>query len=258
MIDTFDEVWLVDWNTEEGKPPLLYDIADNVEFQGNLHHIVVAPEAAKVLTRYDVKAQKVCEVLARNIGIRRATGDWIVSTNIDIISPERDTLERKFVTLDKNTFYTLSRRGVSPDRVEKYPFSEWRVARKEFTDSIPERDFPEKTVKEDNYSIINCCGDFQIAHRDTWNEIRGFEESLVGPLSADTNVQKKAVMHGFGLIAMFEPPIFHIDHGKGGGGFLDGISPVCNNPYEAITNANRTKNEDTWGFTQVNIEWEVL
>ena len=41
-----------------------------------------------------IHAQVCCETLARNIGIRRATGDYIVSTNIDVIAPRRDQLEQ--------------------------------------------------------------------------------------------------------------------------------------------------------------------
>lgn len=259
MINTFDEVWLIDWNTPKEQSPLLYDIQEDIEFKGNLNHIVIPPDAVRILTRYDKNAQAVCEVLARNIGIRRATGDWIVSTNIDVIAPAKEELIDAIESrLDSNTFYTLSRRGTDPKLLEGFTPKDWEAARAHLTELLPERHFPEKTVEGDNYSIINCCGDFQIAHRDLWHEIRGMEESLVYCLYTDTNVQKKAVMHGYGLKAIYNPPIFHIDHGKGGGGFLDGINLVCNNMQEAIVDANKTTNEETWGFSNVEMEWEVV
>jgi hypothetical protein len=56
----------------------------------------------------------------------------------------------------------------------------------------------------DKWSIINCCGDFQLAHRDLWNKIKGFEEKMTYACFQDTNVQKKATLEGGNLIAHFE------------------------------------------------------
>jgi len=94
-----------------------------------------------------------------------------------------------------------------------------------------------------------------------WESIRGFEEVLIYPLYADTNVQKKAVKHGFGLKAIYNPPMFHINHGSkgwGGGGIADGVNKVGNDIYRAIVNQNQTENLDTWGFSTVEIEYEVI
>lgn len=93
LIDTFDEVILIDWNSPNNRP-LLWDIDKNIKFRGNLKHIVITPEVASMLTNEDPHAQVCCETLGRNIGIRRATGDYIVSTNIDVIAPRRDQLEK--------------------------------------------------------------------------------------------------------------------------------------------------------------------
>ena len=79
-INTYDEVIYVDWNSPTHS--LLWDIKDNLQLKGNLKHIIITPEIASILTNYNLNAQKCCEVLARNIGIRRATGDYILSTNI--------------------------------------------------------------------------------------------------------------------------------------------------------------------------------
>ena len=112
LIDTFDEVILVDWNSPNNRP-LLWDIDSNINFRGNLKHIVITPEIASMLTNNDPHAQVCNEVLGRNIGIRRATGDYIVSTNIDVIAPRRDQLEQTIQNeLNDDTFYTISRRYV--------------------------------------------------------------------------------------------------------------------------------------------------
>ena len=262
-INTYDEVIYVDWNSETRS--LLYDIKPNIKFKKNLYHFVIDPHYASLLTGKDPFAQKCCEVLARNIGLSRATGDWLISTNIDIIAPEKQKLIDKINTLDANTFYTISRRGVDLPAIKEFNlnhgFSEYAAIdhlRDFLSSNIDERRFEEKTVEGDDYSVINCCGDFQLAHRNIWHSIRGMEEDLIYPLYADTNVQKKAVMHGFGLKAIYDPPLFHINHGRGGGGFLDGINRKCNDANRAILNQTTTQNSESWGFTNIDIECELL
>ena len=263
LIDTFDEVILVDWNSPNNHP-LLWDIEKNIQGKGNLKHIVVTPEIASMLTNNDPHAQVCNEVLGRNIGIRRATGDYIVSTNIDVIAPRRDELEATIKNdLNDKTFYTISRRHTEWKDIEAFhggerKYSEWRELREHLIENSEERKYEETVVEGDNYSIINCCGDFQLAHKNVWNEIRGFEEELIYVLYSDTNVQKKALKHGFELKAIYSPALFHIYHGKGGGGFLDGINRKVNDMYRAVTAQEKTENADTWGFEPIEFEYEVL
>ena len=263
LIDTFDEVILIDWNSPNNRP-LLWDIDKNIKFRGNLKHIVITPEVASMLTNEDPHAQVCCETLGRNIGIRRATGDYIVSTNIDVIAPRRDQLEKTINNdLNTNTFYTISRRHIEWKDIEGFhggerKYGDWEELRNHLIENSEERKYEEKVVDGDDYSIVNCCGDFQLAHRDIWDEIRGFEEELIYVLYSDTNVQKKAVKHGFELKAIYSPALFHIYHGKGGGGFLDGINRKTNDPYRAIMGQEKTENADTWGFEPVEMEYELL
>ena len=165
--------------------------------------------------------------------------------------------------LNTNTFYTISRRHIEWKDIEGFhggerKYDDWEELRNHLIENSEERKYEEKVVDGDDYSIVNCCGDFQLAHRDIWNEIRGFEEELIYVLYSDTNVQKKAVKHGFELKAIYSPALFHIYHGKGGGGFLDGINRKTNDPYRAIMGQEKTENADTWGFEPVEMEYELL
>ena len=196
------------------------------------------------------------------------TSEWMVSTNIDIIAPKRNELEKTINSLDKNTFYTISRRGAEWKDILKYNngdynFKNWKNTREYLIENSEERHFDEEVMNGDNYSIINCCGDFQIAYKDVWYKIKGFEEELIYPGHADTNVQKKAVMHNCGLKALYNPAFFHINHGTGGGGFLDFDKFGQKNPryqdyFKAIILQGKTENADTWGFSNIEIEYETL
>ena len=263
-INTYDEVIYVDWNSPTHS--LLWDIKDNLQLKGNLKHIIITPEIASILTNYNPNAQKCCEVLARNIGIRRATGDYIISTNIDIIHPKREDVEKVINESDGNTMITLSRREVTWEVIKQFhggelKYDEWNQLRDFIYINSEERKFEEKTVTGDDYSIINCCGDYQLAPKHIWDDIRGFEEVLIYPLFADTNVQKKSVMHGYGLKAIYNPPMFHINHGSkgwGGGGIADGINTVQNDLYRAVHYQEKTENHEGWGFGETEIEFEIM
>ncbi len=268
MIDTFDEVFYVDWNSPPEVGSLLNVIKPNLGLKGNLKHIVITPEVASILTNNDEHAAKCCEVLGRNIGLKRATGDYLVSTNIDIIAPRRDLLEEVITSgrINDKTLYTISRRHTDLKTINEiaqfsstlYPPQLMKIVRDKLTATTEERHFDEKIVTGDDYSLINCCGDFQIAHKDIWAAIKGFEEELIYTLYSDTNLQKKALMHGYDLKALYSPALFHIDHGPGGGGFMTGINKKTNDMHRAVTFQHETQNEDTWGFSNIEIEYEVL
>lgn len=265
LIDSFDEVSYVDWGSPTHS--LIYDIGDELEFRGNLKHFVIPENIVNIISDKHPRMQKPCEVLARNIGIRRSTGDWIVSTNIDVICPSRYELYSLFESVDKNTMFTISRRGTDFNKIKEYHtqlktgntiYKDWKLIRKYLADSVGERNMTEKVTDGDDYSLINCCGDFQCAAKHVWEDIKGFEEELIYALYTDTNLQKKAKMHGYGLKALFSPPVFHIDHGPGGGGFMSGYNRTANDLGRAVRNQNKTENNDSWGFGETDIEYELL
>jgi hypothetical protein len=263
-IHTYDEVIYVDWNSPTHS--LLWDIKDNLQLKGNLKHFVITPEIASILTNNDPQAQKCCEVLGRNIGIKRAEGDWIVSTNIDVIHPKREDVENIIKINGNNNMITLSRREVTWDIIKEFhggelKYQDWELLRNHISTNSEKREVYEKIVSGDDYSLINCCGDFQFAPKHIWNDIKGFEEELIYALFSDTNVQKKASMHGYGLKAIFEPPMFHINHGSkgwGGGGIADGINKKSNDQYRAVVHQQLTENTDSWGFGDTEIEFEII
>ena len=157
-IDTYDEVFYIDWNSPTHS--LLYDIKDDINFKGNLKHIVITPKVTEILTGADPNAQVCCEVLARNIGIRRATGDWILSSNIDIIHPSREDAEEVISKMDPDTFYTISRRNIDRDIIEKHEnfwfkdgkvdYKQWKILRSYLIDNTAGHTDPEKVVEAYN------------------------------------------------------------------------------------------------------------
>jgi hypothetical protein len=266
MLETFDEVNYIDWNSPNGS--FIWDIMDKLPKTGKLKHFVLTPEVVKQLIPYQ-DASKCNETLSRNIAIRRSQADWIVSTSIDIIPPKREDLINVIKTLDKNTFYTVSRRELPLLLVEKYLLNQWRELRDEASATIPERHFPAMVTPNDRYSLINCCGDFQLAHRDVWNKIKGFEENMIYGCFSDTNVQKKAVLEGYGLEVIYNPPLFHIEHkpysinkkgervqSKESHG--ESAKTANNDPWRFVEYFEKTENTEDWGLNNIEIEFEII
>jgi len=265
MVETFDEVNYVDWNSPEGS--FMWEIEHKLSKNGKIKHYCI-PSSVVSQIIFDANAQKCNESISRNIAIRRTDADWIVSTNIDVIPPTRKEIKALIKGLNKNTFYTVSRREASKDILQT---TKSIKNLREGLINVPARHFPAKVTPNDNFSLINCCGDFQIAHRDVWNTIKGFEEEMIFACFVDTNIQKKATLNGFGLEVKYEPAVYHMEHGayftKEDGtrvkdeqntGAYKGDNKAYNDPYAWVENFNKTKNTKDWGLGNIDIEVEVI
>jgi hypothetical protein len=256
MVETFDEVWYVDWNSPEDKGSLLWKLEDRIIKQGKIKHVVIPPSIASQLTPSD--ASVVNGLIPPNLVVRRTDADWIVNTTIDIIAPKKEIFEAFLAKADKNTFYTLSRRDIEIEDVANFGFDKWREYRDILDQTTEERRLYAQVTPNDRYSIINCCGDFQLASKHVWNTIKGYEENMYYACFPDTNIQKKAVLNGFNLEAIYDVPLYHMSHlGMGN----DGSSPSkqkYNDPWKWVEYFNESENTENWGLNGVEIEYEVI
>lgn len=265
MLDTFDEVVYIDWNSD-GRS-FLYEVIDSIPKTNRLKHIVIPPEYAAMMTQYDPKAMPCLTALAANLGLRRTDAEWVVVSTTDIIPPSKEAITNFISKASKNTFYTFSRRDIEYDDVMSHK-NDIDAYIKHLNDTTSPRYFPARVTPSDDWSIINCCGDFQLATKNIWNKIRGFEEMMLYACFVDTNVQKKAVLNGFELTPIYDIPLYHMSH-KGMAN--DGSSPSkqhYNNAYEWVEYFQPhkhyndalilSKNADTWGFSNVDIEYEMI
>ena len=257
LLETFDEVVYVDWNTEHGKKILTDEL--EIKDRSKLKVITITPDKVKELTNGE-KIQPMCEVLSRNIGIRNTTGDIIVSTNIDIIAPPRNQLDLVTSNLKPMELLTITRKDIELSDMNKafntIPFRNERMSLLFGVDSIHNKlmspylemtkeiidKFPEKN-HHTLASIICGCGDFQIAHKETWYKIKGFEESMKKRQYSDTTVQYKVIMENGIVRASNFPPIYHLEHER------DNSANILN----SIDMLKFTTNSDTWGFLHENI-----
>lgn len=247
MLERYDEVILVDYGSEN---KTLLESIEGIQETGRLREIVVTAE--EVASISPSKDTRFIEVFARNIGIRRATGDFIVSTNQDIM-PECP------IGLDMDTLYTVARRNVPEpifENTKNYVslFAHLKQHKYNFQQQ------PDMVDKHGNatwdpgdiWSLVVCCGDYQIAHRQLWEKIRGFEESMIYRNYADSNLMKKGYLYG--KIKKLLLDIFHLNHPANVSTKLN----LSNDRMMYVNNFTGTRNPDTWGFSELNFKERIV
>ena len=239
LIDLYDEVIYVDYGSVK---PIFEEefFKINVKKSARLRCINVTLDNAKAIL-----SDRFIEVYARNIGIRRATCDFIVSTNQDIICDRP-------ATLDENTLYTVARYNYPihlvnglceiPQYLQELKRVKSSLSRQQ--DAVDSAGNP-IWDSGDRWSLVVSCGDYQIAHKKIWNKIRGFEESMIERCYADSNLMKKASK--FFNIKKLDLDVFHLDHP-----INVSSNYKLNDRIKYVNNFDETLNEDTWGFSTMD------
>ena len=258
LLETFDEVHYLDWNSDDNKGSVLNQIKDKLISNNRLKHYVIPASIVSQIYN-NIEGIGACiSPLIYNILLRRCDADWIVCTTNDIIAPKKEMFESFLSKADPKTFYTLSRRDIEIEDVAKFGFDKWGEYRDILDQTTEERRLYAKVTPNDNFSIINCCGDFQLASKHVWDTIKGYEENMYYACFSDTNIQKKAVLNGFNLEAIYDIPLYHMSHlGMGN----DGSSPSkqkYNDPWKWVEYFTKSENTENWGLNGVEIEYEII
>jgi glycosyltransferase involved in cell wall biosynthesis len=256
MVSNFDEVIVVDWNSPDGVPAIRQAI-NSIQKTGKIRCIVVPKEVVEQHIPHDTNP--CCDVIARNVGIQRARSEWILSSNIDILCSPFD--ER---SLSSDTMYTSAKYTV-PEHVHllhTLPMSneDKMMFLKNNKQHFPRMELCANSIhhRDDVYSLCTGCGDFQLAHRDLWNAIRGYEEALHKRDYADTNVQVKAANHPSKKISLLDVDIFHMNHDTKCPYLTKGSSLAMNKKEDAFVTYATTANSETWGLADHTFEEIVI
>ncbi len=249
LINEFDEVIYVDWKSE-GKP-LHEEFIDELESTGKLTcYTVTQEDINEVMPQYS--NYSIVDVVGRNIGIRRAKNDWVLVTNIDIILKNFDTSEFK-----DDVLYTAARREVSIE--EHLQFTNTKELVSHLESKRDSYRLQQDTVIDgkavwdegDVWSLVVACGDFQFAHKNVWNGIRGFEESLGGRGYADSNLMRKGAIYF--SIEKCLTPLYHLNHTSSKKGKEGEILPG-NDRLSSVNNFTETTNSEDWGWNNHDLK----
>ena len=169
------------------------------------------------------------EFIAKNVGIRRSQGEFVLTTNTDIMLSRGvlDALEQR--TLQRRVLYRAVRIDLKKDLDGQQ--TDWSLLE-------DERNYEQVNhIKPPNYS--NASGDFLMLDRDSYHELRGFNEVYrVAKIHIDSNFCVKARSYGLTLTPL-AAPVYHLGHGT----FNGQISRYASRPADA-----------PWGDTRWNSE----
>lgn len=197
------EVVLVEWCPIEGRPLLATVLTDALGalLGDRLHAIVVDPkyhDAMSLNPRLQFQ-----EFIAKNVGIRRATGRYVLTTNTDIYLGRHVLAALAGATLVPDTLYRSTRidlkAGADMDGVD------WDVL--------------EDARNYDAINIIkpplftNASGDFLLLDRGTYHRLRGFNEVYrKAKIHVDGNFCVQAYRAGVPLVDL-GGPVYHVGRG---------------------------------------------
>lgn len=265
LLESFDEINYIDWNSPDQS--MLYNIIDDIPKTGKIRHYVIPSSFHELLTGGSDDIPSCLAPFAFNLALRRSNTDWFAVTTVDNVPPSRNYLETFITNSKPDTFYTFSRREINFDDVYSNRDSLFEYVEK-MGEIIPPRYMGAKVTPNDHYSIINCCGDFQFAPLKIWHDIKGLEEKMIFECFVDTNVQKKAVLNGYNLEAIFDIPIFHMSHKnkipQADGGIeklhevVKNKTPIYNDAFHWVEHFKESENDDNWGLNNIEIEYEVI
>ena len=242
LTNVFDKIVYVDWKLKHKA------LTDNFTLPDNVHVIRITEEVIKKNWPQYIN-YPVVETVGRNIGIRYAIDDgqdWICSTNIDIIMNSFDC-----EGWDQNTLYTARRRNIEKEVYNEYKDTNDLLNfinhKKDNFDIAPLAVVNGKGVWDpgDHWSLAVCCGDFQMAHRELWGEIRGFEEEMGGRCYADSNLMKRPILIGK-KTAIADVDVFHLNHNNFSEREEEEFLPL-NDQTKYVTNWAKSTNTINWG-----------
>lgn len=249
------ELILVEWNPPRDRAPL----ADVIDWRSQNPwvdcRVITVPFERHILLRF-ARVLPLFQMIGKNVGIRRAQGEYILATNIDILfSDELMTFLAK-KSLRKDRQYRCDRwdidaripKGTSLD--EKLQFARENTIRHYSRcfplqisqlqqDGLPFEAIAQVALKTGYFELekeggiamlaakadisphwlhYHACGDFALMHRDGWAKIGGYPEFELHSLHIDTLGMVTAHLSGFREMWLPPPAVcYHIEHAIGSG-----------------------------------------
>lgn len=242
LSSVFDAVVVVDWKCVNN-----ISLLEAMKYyKSNVYNIKITKDFLQ--QKYPNLLQyPIVETIGRNIGIRKAIDigmQWVCSTNIDIMMEHFNEQ-----LLGEDTLYTARKRHIPQDVYESTKFNFSNIL--ETKDNLRRQGYASRDGQAlwdpgDIWSIAICCGDFQLAHKDLWMQIRGFEEEMVGRGFADSNLMKRPILIGKKADEL-DIGVFHLDHGRESTKQADEHLPE-NDRILYVNNFAKSSNTENWGM----------
>ncbi len=171
-----DEIVFVEWNPPADRELLAYDLVKKFDC---LSAYVVPPETHERICENE--HIKLLEYHAKNVGIRRAKASWIMATNADAALGFDAVMTLRDAQLEPKTIWTGERFDIRWSEGQQEQIRLWDTLR--YLRVIPYRELG--------------TGEFCLASREMWHEIRGYDEKMVRHrMGCDVRGVAQMVAHG--------------------------------------------------------------
>ncbi len=143
------------------------------------------------------------QMWAKNVGVRRAGGDFVLCTNADLIFSDEMIAWLARGDFRRDSFYRATRHDLS-ERVIPDGDIDYRL------------DFCQRHVIRVNEGKggqlhSNACGDFMLMAREHWYACRGYPELALWSIFVDGLLLYAAHAHGLEQVVL-DYPFYHIAH----------------------------------------------
>ena len=225
------EIILVDWNPPEGAAPLSQAISWDKQGRHSIVRIIEVPN--EIHRKYN-HAEKLplFQMLGKNVGIRRASADFILATNVDIIFSDEIIEYLAGTDLEQNKIYRANRIdidnqvSVEADNDQKLRYCKDNIIR------IPTKYYNESLLTNKKYYLYepevidicerhnfdcllytNACGDFQLLSKENWHDLHGYPEFNMYSMHLDSVLAFMAYHSSIKEETIGD--IYHMEHDSG-------------------------------------------
>ena len=244
------QLLLVDWNPPADRPPLsdVSELCGSHEFF-RFDVVTVPREFHDSLPIAD--QIPLFQYYAKNVGIRRALGRFILATNVDVIFAEAlaahlagrkleagriyrndrwdtdignqlDTLgpDARQEACMRNVVQINMRQGTVPvpqlaAHTNAVPAGELPARLKQFIEALS-RTLATQAPEQTKSPHMTACGDFQLLAREDWHRLRGYAELPIHSWHIDSLLELQGIASGLKEEMLpGDCPVFHIHHAPG-------------------------------------------
>lgn len=226
------ELIYIEWNPLENKAS---DTIWMAERYTNAKFFIVPN---KVHLQFNPKTSfPILEYLAKNLGMRKASGEWIMLINADVLLGPDVTFDQLSKNNVYGTHYTNIKWNNQPVTTE-YLQDEKNILA---SAAAP-------------FTLESVVGNFILTHKENWMKMTGYDENLLDARNSVDNNGLQQLKH-MGLKPMALGHHYHLDHPES---LINGANPT-HGSNERITQIRQGfnipyKNNDFWGMNTYEFE----
>jgi hypothetical protein len=239
------ELILVEWNPPTDRPDLAHVLHWPSRTPLRYRIVRVPPNVHEQFEH--ASGLPLFQMIAKNVGIRRAEGRFVLATNIDILFNDALMSHLASHPLIENTVYRIDRYDIPSDWPANMPTEQIlakapevvvRVNRK-LGSSHEETGKFHRVHKDPSLKVMlrellsdlglrgpttvkrlhtNACGDFTMMARRHWFDLRGYAQWPMYSMHLDSVLLQAAVLNGLNEEVLPDPMrIYHLEHAAGSG-----------------------------------------